>query len=141
MTTFSRADRVSQLIQRELSDILQKEIKDPRLKMATITGVKLSKDLKNAKIYFSNTGTGRKLEEVLQGFQSAHGHIKRTLAGRLELRYMPEIRFHYDESFDYGERIDRLLKSISDTANADNGADTANGNGTDGSDHSPVDSE
>ncbi len=128
MTTFSRADRVSQLIQRELSEILQKETKDPRLKMATITGVKLSKDLKNAKIYFS-TAAGRERQEALQGFQSAHGHIKRTLASRLELRYMPELRFYYDESFDYGERIEKLLKSV------------ANTHETDGSDHNPIDSE
>lgn len=129
MTTFSRADRVSQLIQRELSEILRKETKDPRLKMATITGVKMSRDLKNAKIYFSITGTDRRREEVLKGFQSAHGHIKRTLASRLELRYMPELRFYYDDSFDYGEHIDKLLKSVADE------------NGTDGSDHQPVDGE
>ena len=127
MTTFSRADRVSQLIQQELSEILRKETKDPRLKMATITGVKMSKDLKNAKVYFSISGTDRRREEVLKGFQSAHGHIKRTLASRLELRYMPELRFYYDESFDYGERIDKLLKSITDE------------NGTDEPDHSPAD--
>jgi ribosome-binding factor A len=127
MTNFSRADRVSQLIQRELSEILQKETKDPRLKMTTITGVKLSKDLKNAKIYFSVAD--RDQQDVLKGFQSAHGHIKRTLAGRLELRYMPELRFYYDESFDYGERIEKLLKSV------------ANAYETDGSDHNPVGSE
>ena len=129
MMNFSRADRVSQLIQRELSEILQKETKDPRLKMTTITGVKLSKDLKNAKIYFSIVGAGRDQQEVLKGFQSAHGHIKRTLAGRLELRYMPELHFYYDESFDYGERIEKLLKSV------------ANAHETDGSDHNPVGSE
>lgn len=127
MTQFSRADRVSQLIQRELSEILQKETKDPRLKMTTITGVKMSKDLKNARIYFSNTVAGRNADDVLKGFQSAHGHIKRTLASRLDLRYMPDLRFYYDESFDYGARIEKLLKSIA--------------NETDGSDHKPVESE
>ncbi len=127
MTQFSRADRVSQLIQRELSEILQKETKDPRLKMTTITGVKMSKDLKNAKIYFSNTGADRNVDDAFKGFQSALGHIKRTLAGRLDLRYMPDLRFYYDESFDYGARIENLLKSIA--------------NETDGSDHSPAESE
>lgn len=134
MTSFSRADRVSQLIQRELSDILMKETRDPRLKMATITAVKLSKDIKNARIYFCVSGSGRNADDVQKGFQSACGHIKRVLAGRLDLRYMPELRFYYDDSFDYGEHIETLLKSITDS-------DPANAHGPDQPDYRPVDGE
>ena len=112
MTPFSRADRVSGLIQKVLSNILKKSIKDPRLKMATITGVKVSRDLKQARIYFTTSGDNQKKGAALKGFNSAHGFIKRTLAHELDLKYMPDIKFFYDESLEYGAHIDELIKSI-----------------------------
>lgn len=122
MRPFSRADRVGELIQKELSAILHKEIKDPRLDMITITGVKLSADLKHARIYFSTAMGEKSRQDAMHGFKSALGYIKRTLASKVRLRYMPEIKFYYDDSFDYGSRIDKLLKSI---------------NSHDGADHTP----
>jgi len=112
MMQFSRADRVGGLIQKILSDILQKDIHDPRLKMTTITGVKMSRDLKFANIYYISAGGKQNSRAAADGFNSAAGFIKRNLAGQLNLRYMPELRFFYDESFDYVSRIDELLKSI-----------------------------
>jgi ribosome-binding factor A len=112
MTPFSRADRVSGLIQEVLSDLLKKDIHDPRLTAATITGVKMSRDLKLARIYFSIFGDSQKSEAAVQGFESAHGFIKRSLAPRLGLRYMPDLKFFYDDSFEYGSHIDRLLEKI-----------------------------
>jgi ribosome-binding factor A len=127
MKPFKRADRVSGLIQRSLSDILRKDIKDPRLELATITSVKMSSDLKLAKIYFSISGGKERVEGAARGFESALGYIKRTLASELGLRYMPEIKFFYDESFDYGAHIDEVLKSVKAAE--------------DGKDHTPVESE
>ena len=112
MTSFSRADRVSGLIQEVLSDILHKHISDPRLEMVTITAVKMSRDLKSARVYFTIQGGKTKSESATKGFSSALGYIKRSLAGTLELRYMPELKFFYDESFDYGSHIDQLLESV-----------------------------
>ncbi|MFC1858762.1 30S ribosome-binding factor RbfA [Thermodesulfobacteriota bacterium] len=112
MKPFARADRVSGLIQKTLSDLLSKNIKDPRLEMTIITGVKMSADLKSARIYFTTSGGRRNKDEALEGFRHALGYVKRTLARRLGLRYMPDLKFFYDESFDYGSRIDNLLKSI-----------------------------
>ncbi|MFH2064803.1 MAG: 30S ribosome-binding factor RbfA [Pseudomonadota bacterium] len=116
MKPFSRADRVSGQIQKNLSDLLRKNINDPRLETVTITGVKMSKDLKFAYIYFSVSGADSDKIEMSQkaekGFKSALGFIKRTLAGQLGLRYMPDLRFQYDQSFDYGDRIDFVLKNI-----------------------------
>jgi len=112
MTGYSRADRVGGLIQQILSDLLHREINDPRLQMTTITGVTLTKDLRLARIYFATAGGKASSEEAVQGFRSASGFIKRRLGPQLGLRYMPELEFFYDESFDYGARIDRLLKSI-----------------------------
>jgi ribosome-binding factor A len=112
MISFSRADRVSGLIQEILSDLLKKGIHDPRLQMATITSVKMTRDLKLARIYFSIHGGSAKVEAAGKGFESARGFIKRSLARQLSLRYMPDLIFFYDESFDYGSHIDELLKKI-----------------------------
>jgi ribosome-binding factor A len=110
MIPFARSDRVSGLIQKVLSEILQKDIKDPRLKMATITGVNVSRDLKLARIYFTTPdGEGEK-DAVIKGFNSARGYIKRILAHELDLKYMPDIKFFYDASIEYGAHIDRLIK-------------------------------
>jgi ribosome-binding factor A len=112
MKPFARSDRVSGQIQKVLSDILLKKIKDPRLEGATITGVKMSRDLKFARVYFVTSGGKESMEEAVQGFKSAFGYVKRKLAAQLGLRYMPELRFFYDDSFDYGSHIDNVLKAV-----------------------------
>jgi ribosome-binding factor A len=112
MTGYARADRVAGLIQQILSELLQREISDPRVQMATITQVKVTKDLRLARIYFTAGGAKAGADDVAQGFRSASGFIKRRLGPQLGLRYMPELEFFYDESFDHGARIDQLLKSI-----------------------------
>lgn len=112
MKPFSRSDRVSGQIQKVLSDILQKRIKDPRLKMTTITGVDISQDLRMARIYFTTSGSQKSIEEATEGFKSAHGYVKRTLASQLGLRYMPDLKFLYDGSFNYGSSIDKIIEAI-----------------------------
>jgi len=111
MKPFSRSERVSGLIRKALSEFLQKEVSDPRLERATITGVKLSPDLKIAKIFFATYGGSSDKEAMKAGFQSARGYLKRHLAGKLGLRYMPEFQFFYDESLDYGMKMDNLIKT------------------------------
>lgn len=123
MTGYSRADRVGGLIQQILSDLLLRDISDPRLKMATISRVTVTKDLRLARIFFT-TGSGQAgSADAAQGFRSAAGFIKRRLGPQLGLRYMPELEFYYDESFDHGARIDQLLKSI---ASSSDGPDHSN---------------
>jgi ribosome-binding factor A len=112
MKPFARSDRVSGQIQKVLSDILLKKIKDPRLEAATITGVKMSRDLKSARVYFVTSGGKESVKEAIEGFKSALGYVKRKLAAQLGLRYMPELRFFYDDSFDYGSHIDEVIKAL-----------------------------
>ena len=119
MKPFNRADRVSGQIQRAISDLLYKQISDPRLKNATISEVKMSADLKLAKIYYTLPNMEGAKSDALAGFNSASGFIKRTLARVLGLRYMPELNFYYDDSFDYGTKIDSLLKSLKKNDEAD----------------------
>ncbi|HPC73439.1 MAG TPA: 30S ribosome-binding factor RbfA [Syntrophales bacterium] len=110
--TFKRADRVADLIKAELSDILLRRIRDPRIGLVTITDVKLSDDLRSAKIYIVQMGKDRLDAELQAGLERAKGFLKRELGRRLNLRYMPDVVFYYDRSFEYGSRIDRLLSEI-----------------------------
>ncbi len=119
MIPFERSDRVGGLIQKVLSEILQKAIKDPRLKTTTITEVAVSRDLKVARIYFTTSDGKQKKDAAIKGFNSARGFIKRTLAHELGLKYMPDIKFFYDDSLEYGSRIDRLIKLARDKNGAD----------------------
>lgn len=112
MKPFVRSDRVSGQIQKVLSDLLLKKIKDPRLEAATITSVKMSRDLKFARVYFVTPGGKKGMEKTVEGFRSALGYVKRKLAAQLGLRYMPELRFFYDDSFDYGSHIDKIINAI-----------------------------
>lgn len=112
MKPYPRSERVAGLIKQEIAALLQKQISDPRLKRTTITGVKVSRDLRIAKIYFSTAGDEASRQSAKEGFRRAQGFLKRELAQRLELRYMPELNFYYDESIDYGARIEKLLKDV-----------------------------
>ncbi|ACL06418.1 30S ribosome-binding factor RbfA [Desulfatibacillum aliphaticivorans] len=112
MKSIGRQDRVAGRIQQELSALIQKRINDPRLEWATITGVKMTKDLKIARVYYCVFGEEEKKIKVGEAFQQAHGFIKRELAKKLGLRYMPELEFFFDESFDYGRKIESILREI-----------------------------
>jgi ribosome-binding factor A len=112
MKPFSRSERVGGQIQKALSDLLRKGVNDPRLENVTITGVKMGSDLKTAYVYFSTYLGEKESADTAQGFQSARGYVKRHLAGKLGLRYMPDLKFMYDKSFDYGMKIEKLLKSV-----------------------------
>ena len=115
MKPFARSERVGGKIQKVLSELLHKSIQDPRLEMVTITGVRMTTDLKIAKIYFSTPKGESDAKRVSEGFKSSRGYIKRILASQLGLRYMPDLQFYYDESFDYGAQIEKLLKSVKST--------------------------
>ena len=112
MKTYPRSDRVSTRIREEISKVLMREVKDPRLSNITITDVKMNRDLKQARIYYCLLGDEEKKKDAEKGIKSALGFIKRELAGRLGLRYMPVLKFIFDESFDYGSRIDNLFESL-----------------------------
>lgn len=120
MKPFKRADRVSGHVQRALSELLHKRVRDPRLKEAIISEVKMSADLKLAKIYFTLPDRKNARAEALAGFKSASGFVKRTLARELGLRYMPDLKFYYDDSSDYGAKIDSLIRSLHKEDETDN---------------------
>ena len=114
ITEYRRCDRVADLLQREIADLLLRRVKDPRIDGVTITGVKVSGDLQHARVFYCIMGSpaesGR--ETVAAGLERAKGFLRRELAKRLHMRYLPQLEFQYDGSFDYGDRIERLLKEL-----------------------------
>lgn len=112
MKTYARSARVSRHIRNALAELLNKKIRDPRLRSVTITEVDLSPDLRLAKIYFSTPGDQKAVSDAEAGFHKARSFIKRHLAGSLGLRYMPDIRFYYDTSLEYGARIENILNAL-----------------------------
>lgn len=112
MKPFARADRISVKIQTSLSELLRKKINDPRLDFVTVTGVKLTPDLRDAHIYFTVSSGEKAQKDAERGFEKASGFIRSSLAKKLGLRYMPKLRFVHDKSFDYGSHMNSLLKSL-----------------------------
>ncbi|MEO0206834.1 MAG: 30S ribosome-binding factor RbfA [candidate division WOR-3 bacterium] len=104
-----RTERVASLIAREISLILSQEIRDPRLGMVTITKVTISPDLKEAKIYFTTLGNSANDLNILE---RAKGYIRTTLAQRIRIKFIPDLKFVVDDSSKYGEKIDKLLEEI-----------------------------
>ncbi|MGD9160260.1 MAG: 30S ribosome-binding factor RbfA [Desulfobacteraceae bacterium] len=109
-----RATRVGDQILRFVAELLMNKIRDPRVKSVTLTGVNLSNDLKNARIFFSVMGSESDIKEALKGLESARGFIKRQLGSGLGLRYVPDIIFDHDPTLATGNRLEQLFKKIQD---------------------------
>jgi ribosome-binding factor A len=112
MQTTRRTQRLALQMQQEISMMLFKGIKDPRIGLVTITGVDLSPDLRHAKVYFSALGNEQRKKESLEALNHAAGWIRRELGQRIRMKYSPEIVFRVDTSQEYGEHIDQLLDEI-----------------------------
>jgi ribosome-binding factor A len=106
-----RKDRVAGLLREVISDIVLHKIKDPRVQNVTITEVRVSNDLKSARVYFGCL-TSSDPETRKQGLESALGFIRRELRRELDLKYIPELMFSYDTSFDHSLKINRILKEL-----------------------------
>lgn len=107
-----RPESVGKNIQVELSDILRTETRDPRLGFVTITGVKMSHDLRTARVYISVLGDDDAQKETLEGLARATPFLRRALGPRLRLRHIPELFFSYDDTLERGSQIDRLLDRL-----------------------------
>lgn len=112
MLAGDRSHRVGDQILRELSDLLLRKLRDPRLKGVTLTDVRMSKDLRHAYVYYSLLGQDEQKKQAQAGFESAKGFIRREIGERVHLRYIPDIQFKYDMSLEYGQKMERLLEKI-----------------------------
>ena len=107
-----RPIRVGELIQAEIAHLLLRQLKDPRLSMATISQVEVSSDLRHACVYISRIGSEAEQQAAIQGFERAAGFIRSQLGKHLALRYTPELTFKLDTSIAYGVRISRILHDL-----------------------------
>lgn len=109
----NRPERVAQLMRREISEVLQRRLRDPRVTgMVSVTDVEVSHDLSAARIFVSIMPDGPERQRSLDALQSAAGYIRHELAPRLGLREVPELRFVLDTSIERGARVDELLRRI-----------------------------
>ena len=106
---FSRSRRVGEQIQRELAELVQRELKDPRLGMVTISAVEVSRDMGVAKVFVTVFGEGFDEKQTLEALNHANGFLRRELAHRMRLRTVPELRFQYDHSIEKGSQLSALI--------------------------------
>jgi ribosome-binding factor A len=109
---YQRSDRVGDLLIEVISELLRKEIRDPRIGAVTLTGAKISRDLRHARIYFNLLGRAEERKDALAGLKSATGFIRSKVGKQLNLRFVPTIEFYYDETEDEAQRIEGLLKQV-----------------------------
>lgn len=107
-----RPIRVGELIQAELAHLLLRDLKDPRLGMATVSRVEVSADLRYARVYISRMGNEAEQQATLDGFQRATGFIRGQLGKRLKLRYIPQLTFELDTAIAYGVKISKILHDL-----------------------------
>jgi len=112
MLAGKRAVRVGDQLLREIADLLLSSVRDPRVKGVTLTGVDLSNDLKHARVFYSRIGDEKEFERIQEGLDSAKGFIKRELATRMELKYMPDIIFKRDLSLEEGNHMEKLFERL-----------------------------
>ena len=106
----ARPQKLGDLIQRELSELVQRELRDPRVGMITLTSVDVSPDLSHAKFFYTTLDPAH-VDQAAQGLKRAAGFLRSQLAKRIMMYTTPELRFAYDESVERGDRLSRLIDS------------------------------
>ncbi|HEY61361.1 MAG TPA: 30S ribosome-binding factor RbfA [Anaerolineae bacterium] len=112
MVSINRAQRIADRIFEELSIIFLREISDPRIVNVSVTGVKIDRELTFADVYISSLDGKNKAPQILNGLNHAKGFIRKELASRIQLRVVPNLRFHWDPTPDQADRIDKLIASL-----------------------------
>lgn len=122
LKTSTRLMRINEELQRELSEIIRTELKDPRLgTLTTVLAVETTQDLKYAKVFISVFGDQEQKNATMEGIKNASGFIRKELAHRVNLRNTPEFSFHLDESVEYAMKISKLIDEVNkDTKSEDN---------------------
>lgn len=121
---FKRSEKVAEAVHEIISELLVKGLKDPRIGFVTITGVKVPDDMHLATVYFTVIGSDEEKKATEQGLNSAKGFIRKELGKNLRMRSVPEVVFKYDESVEYGYRIETILKEINAADHGDDKQDS-----------------
>ena len=107
-----RVEKLQELMKQEISEIILRELKDPRIGFVTVTAVQCTGDLREAKVYVSIMGSEQQIADSWKGLQSSLGFIRREIGHRIRLRFTPELTFELDKSLDYSAHIHELLLQI-----------------------------
>lgn len=107
-----RTNRVAEQMKKEIGEILNQKLKDPRIGFVTVTDVDLTNDLQQATVYVSVLGNETEKEASLAGLEKATGFVRSEVGKRIRLRKVPEITFKFDEAHEYGNRIDSILREL-----------------------------
>jgi ribosome-binding factor A len=110
-----RAVRVGELLKEEISQIVLREMKDPRIGFVSVTDVEVSGDLRHAKVFVSVYGTDKEKEETLEGLQQAQGFVRKLVGERVKIHHTPEIIFRYDDSIENGVHISEIIKDLKES--------------------------
>ena len=111
MSAHNRPERVAHLLQQRLAELFARGLKDPRLGLVTITGVRMSADLREARVFWTVHGEIEVRNETASGLSAARGYLRHELSA-LGLRILPDLHFSYDEAIDRGDRIEKLLREV-----------------------------
>ena len=114
MSTHNRPERVGQMVQELLGEIFARGMRDPRIGLVTITGVKMSADLREARVFWTVHGGVEQRKHTARGLENARGFLRREIGIALKLRVVPDLHFSYDEAIDRGERIEQLIRQVHD---------------------------
>lgn len=109
-----RPERVREFIKEQVGEIIQQELKDPRIGFVSVTGVEVSADLRHAKVYVSVLGDAQAKADTMAGLQSAQGYVRGELGRRLQMRFSPEVLFRLDESIERGTRVMSLIRQVTE---------------------------
>jgi ribosome-binding factor A len=115
-----RVRRLGELLKEEISEIILKEVKDPRIGFVSVTNVKVSGDLRHAKVFVSVYGKEKEKKETMDGLKEANGFIRRLIGNRITTYHTPEIIFRYDDSIEHGVYISKLIDEVREDDKKDN---------------------
>ncbi|MBD8035385.1 MULTISPECIES: 30S ribosome-binding factor RbfA [Solibacillus] len=107
-----RSNRVGEQMKKEITEIIARKIKDPRVGFVTVTDVAVTGDLQQATVYITSLGNDRERAETLQALEKASGFIRSEVGSRIRLRRTPELAFEFDTAIEYGNKIDALLRGL-----------------------------
>ena len=118
MSTHNRPERVAAVVQHLLAERFARGMRDPRIGLVTITGVKMSPDLREAQVYWTVHGGADVRKHTAEGLEKARGYLRREIGVELKLRVVPDLHFIYDEAIDRGERIEQLIRQVHEEESA-----------------------
>jgi len=113
-----RSERIADVLRQALAEVIQHETRDPRIGFVTLTGIKLSPDLRYARVYVSRLGDEAEVDDALGALNRAAPFFRKALAGKTSLRFIPGLKFYRDPAVEKGRRVEELLREIKEESEA-----------------------